>query len=219
MSDAPSTTAALAYDLAIFDLDGTLVDSFAFFARSHNRLAARFGFRPLDGAQIETLRGRPAREIIQATGLPLWKLPQVANAFRRLVSEEGHDLQRFAGVDTALAALEQAGVRLALVSSNNAENGRRLLGETNWARLAHVACGSSLFGKHRHLTRVLREARVPAHRAIYVGDQVEDAQAAARAGIAFAGVSWGYATPAALRATDPARMLADVESISALAWP
>jgi phosphoglycolate phosphatase len=83
--------------------------------------------------------------------------------------------------------------------------------------MAYVACGSSLFGKHRHLTRVLREARVPAHRAIYVGDQLEDAQAAARAGIAFAGVSWGYATAAALQATDPAVLLAEVEDIATLA--
>ena len=35
MADPPPTaTVALAYDLVIFDLDGTLVDSFAFFARS-----------------------------------------------------------------------------------------------------------------------------------------------------------------------------------------
>ncbi|GGD56404.1 HAD hydrolase-like protein [Pseudoxanthomonas indica] len=218
MADTPTpATAALAYDLVIFDLDGTLVDSFAFFARSHNRLATRFGFRSLDNEQIQTLRGKPAREIIQATGLPLWKLPQVVTAFRRLVSAEGHEIERFAGVDAALAQLADAGVRLALVSSNSAENCRRLLGEDNWARLAHVACGSSLFGKHRHLTHVLREARMPASRAIYVGDQLEDAQAAARAGIAFAGVSWGYATPEALQGAGPARMLDDVQAITALA--
>lgn len=218
MADSPPPAiAALAYDLVIFDLDGTLVDSFAFFARSHNRLATRFGFRPLDDAQIQDLRGRPAREIIQATGLPLWKLPQVVTAFRRLVSAEGHEIARFAGVDTALAALTRSGARLGLVSSNSAENCRRLLGEENWARMAHVACGSSLFGKHRHLTHVLREARVPASRAIYVGDQLEDAQAAARAGIAFAGVSWGYATPEALQGAGPVRMLAGVQDIATLA--
>jgi phosphoglycolate phosphatase len=218
MADSPAPrTAALAYDLVIFDLDGTLVDSFAFFARSHNRLAARFGFRTLDSAQIQALRGRPAREIIQATGLPLWKLPQVVTAFRRLVSAEGHEIERFAGVDAALASLAATGARLALVSSNSAENCRRLLGETNWSYMAHVACGSSLFGKHRHLVHVLREARVPAGRAIYVGDQLEDAQAAARAGIAFAGVSWGYATPEALRAAGPVRMLESVDDIAGLA--
>jgi len=218
MADSPPTaTVALAYDLVIFDLDGTLVDSFAFFARSHNRLAAKFGFRPLDDVQIQDLRGRPAREIIQATGLPLWKLPQVVTAFRRLVSAEGQAIPRFAGVDAALAALAHSGARLALVSSNSAENCRRLLGEDNWARMAHVACGSSLFGKHRHLLHVLREARVPASRAIYVGDQLEDAQAACRAGIAFAGVSWGYATPEALQGAGPVRMLAGVQDLATLA--
>jgi len=59
------------YDLIIFDLDGTLADSFAFFVSVHNQLADRHGFRHIAPAEIETLRGRPAREIMHHVGLPL----------------------------------------------------------------------------------------------------------------------------------------------------
>lgn len=52
------------YDLIIFDLDGTLADSFPFFAGVFNRLATRHGFRGIEPAEVATLRGLSARELM-----------------------------------------------------------------------------------------------------------------------------------------------------------
>ena len=41
--------------------------------------------------------------------------------------------------------------------------------------------------------------------AICIGDEDRDAKAAAKAGIAFGAVTWGYSTPEALAAHGPAR--------------
>jgi len=52
------------YSLAIFDLDGTLVDSFPWFLRTINDVADRFGFRRVRDEDVEGLRHASTREIL-----------------------------------------------------------------------------------------------------------------------------------------------------------
>ena len=204
------------YDLAIFDVDGTLADSFAFFVAVQNRLALRHGFRRIDPDEVESLRGHSAREMMRHVGLPRWKLPWVARSFVELVRAEGQGIALFEGVDEALRALHERGVALAVVTSNARDNARRVLGEANWQRLVAAECGASMFGKRRRIARVIKAARVPALRAIYIGDQVSDADAARAADVAFGAVAWGYASRDALLATRPEVLFERVAELAAL---
>lgn len=204
----------MSYDLIIFDLDGTLADSFAFFVSVHNQLADRHGFRRIAPAEIDALRGRSAREVMRHVGLPRWKLPWVARSFVRLM--RAADIPLFAGVGPTLQQLQQSGVALALVSSNAADNCRRILGDDHWRRLAHVECGVSIFGKRRRIARVVRATGIDPARTIYVGDQITDAEAARAAGVAFGAVAWGYATRASLERLQPAHVFDAVENLASL---
>ena len=49
------------YSLAIFDLDGTLADSFPWFLRNVNDVADRFGFRRIEENDVEELRHAGSR--------------------------------------------------------------------------------------------------------------------------------------------------------------
>jgi phosphoglycolate phosphatase len=202
------------YDLVILDLDGTLADSFPFFASVHNQLAQRYGFRSIDAADVEMLRGRSARDVMRHVGLPRWKLPAVARRFVHLM--RAAEVPLFDGIAEALHQLHRRGVALALVSSNAADNCRRILGEENWQRLVHVECGASIFGKRRRIERVLKATRTPRERALYVGDQITDAEAAHAAGVAFCAVAWGYATAASLRAAKPRHLLEETRELAAV---
>lgn len=202
------------YDLIIFDLDGTLADSFAFFVSVHNQLADRHGFRRIAPAEIDALRGRSARDVMRHVRLPRWKLPWVARSFVRLM--RAADIPLFAGVGPMLQQLERSGAALALVSSNAADNCRRILGDAHWQRLVHVECGASILGKRRRIARVLRATGIEPARAIYVGDQITDAEAARAAGVAFGAVAWGYATRASLQRLQPAHLFDAVEELALL---
>ena len=204
-------------DLIIFDLDGTLADSFPFFISVHNRLASRHRFRRIEPSEVEALRGHSARELMRHVGLPRWKLPWVARSFIRLMHEEGGHVALFDGVDEVLRELEASGVALALVSSNSAGNCRRVLGDGNWQRFAHVECGASIFGKRRRIARVLEKTGICAQRALYVGDQLTDAEAARASGVAFGAVGWGYASFASLLAAGPDVAFARVSDLGHLA--
>src|SRR5690349_12628438 len=104
------------YSLAIFDLDGTLSDSFPWFLRNVNGVADTFGFRRINDDEIEPLRHAGAREILAKLNVPLWKLPMIARHMRQLKARHIGDIALFPGVDTMLHALRDGGVRLALVS-------------------------------------------------------------------------------------------------------
>lgn len=205
----------MTYDLIIFDLDGTLADSFPFFVSVHNQLADRHGFRRIQPAEIGPLRTLGAREVMRHVGLPRWKLPLVARSFVQLMREA--DVRLFDGVGDALESLHRRGAALALVTSNASDNCRRILGDAHWRRLAHAECGASIFGKRRRIARVLGKTGTPPRRAIYVGDQTTDAEAARAAGVAFGAVAWGYGTPQSLQHLRPDHLFHHVDELAMLA--
>ena len=191
------------YTLAIFDLDGTLVDSFPWFLRHVNDVADRYSFRRIAPDEMEPLRHAGPREILRRLNVPIWKLPAIARHMRRLKAEHAGDIALFSGVDAMLGALRDDGVKLALVTSDSEANARRQLGEANAALFSEFACGAALFGKAAKFRRVVRRAGVDPARVIAIGDEVRDIEAARAAGIACAAVTWGYAAPEALRAHRP----------------
>jgi len=188
--------------LVIFDLDGTLVDSFPWFLRTINDVADRFGFRRVGDDEVEALRHAGTREILARLEVPLWKLPVIARHMRRLKSEQASGIAVFDGVDAMLRKLVGAGLRLALVSSDSEANARAKLG-TAAALFSDFDCSASIFGKSAKFRRVLRRAAAAPTRTIAIGDEIRDIEAARAAGIACGAVTWGYAAPEALRARRP----------------
>lgn len=201
------------YRLAIFDFDGTLADSFAFFLGVLNRLADDHGFRRIEEHEVETLRGRTARQNFADFGVPAWKLPRVGRDFRRHMARDIAQISLFPGVDRLLRGLAERGIRTAVVTSNSADNVRRVLGPENAALIQHYACGVSIFGKRAKLRGVLRDSGIAAAEAICIGDEIRDMEAARAEGIAFGAASWGYTHPEALRNHGPEEMFSSVDEI------
>lgn len=201
------------YTLAIFDLDGTLVDSFPWFLRTINDVADRFGFRRVREEEIEGLRHASTREILSRLEVPVWKLPAIARHARRLKAEAAAETPMFDGVEAMLRTLAESGVQLALVSSDSEVNARAKLANAA-ALFSQFDCAASLFGKPAKFRRVIRRAGIIPERVISIGDEVRDIEAARAVGIACGAVSWGYAAPAALQALAPDYMFAQMRDIA-----
>lgn len=203
----------MTYRLAIFDLDGTLADSFPWFLRIVNSVADRHAFRRIRPDEIEALRGKGSREIIRQLRVPMWRMPFIAADMRRRKAAELGTIPLFPGVEAMLRELAAKGVVCAVVSSDSEDNVRRALG-ANARSISHFACGASMFGKAKKFRQVVRRAGVAAHQVIAIGDEVRDAEAARAAGVAFGAVSWGYASVDALRQTEPALIFARMAEIA-----
>ena len=202
------------YRLAIFDLDGTLADSFPWFLRVVNSVAREYGFREIASGEVDALRRASSREIIKRLDVPLWKLPAIARRMRVLKRASIDGIPLFPGVDRMLRTLADNGIKLALVSSDSEDNARRQLGEANTALFHHFACGASLFGKAAKFKSVLRRAGVEPAQAIAIGDEIRDIEAARASGIACGAVAWGYADIEALRARRPDELFATIDDIA-----
>ena len=203
----------MTYKLVIFDFDGTLADSFPWFLSVFNTVAERYRFTRVEEHEGATLRGYSARQIVRHLGVPRWKLPLIARHARSLARRDRAQIALFPGVDRMLAQLAEAGITLAVVSSNSESTVRHVLGQENAARITSYACGGSIFGKRAHFRRVLKRSGVRPQDALCIGDEIRDYEAATAAGIPFGAVAWGYTTIEALQAQAPAAMFWHVEDI------
>lgn len=183
----------------MFDSDGTLADTLPFMRVLFNRLADKYHFRKVEDHEADAFRDSNMREMLRATGIPLWKAPRIAADMRKLVAQHIDQFSPFAGVAEMLQALSEAGATLAIVSSNSEENVRSILGAESAARISHFACGVSLFGKAAKLSGVVRASGIPATETIYIGDELRDGEAARKARVAFGAVGWGQCRLETLR--------------------
>src|SRR5262249_12759939 len=185
----------MSYRLAIFDFDGTLADSAGWVTRIINDVARRHGFRELSDAEIEMLRGRSNGEIIRYMRVPTWKLPAIAADMRRRMGADADSIPLFEGIADMLQSVKDAGVAVAIVSSNSEANVRRILGPAAVAAVDTFECGAGLFGKAGKFRKVMKRIGVPPAETICIGDETRDIEAAAAVGAASGAALWGYATP------------------------
>jgi phosphoglycolate phosphatase len=178
--------------LLIFDFDGTLANSFPVFAEALRTATHKFDLRPVNDDDVESLRRLGAREIIRYLGIPLWRVPAIGRFVHEAMSTAADEIRLFGGMEGLLRDLVNAGIGIAVVSSNSEENVRRVLGPELSKLIAAFECGASLFGKSMRFRRVLRRMAVAPREALSIGDEIRDAQASASVGLPFGAVSWGY---------------------------
>jgi len=204
---------SLRYRLAIFDFDGTLADSGPWLLGVMNELAPRFGFKVLNRADHEAVRGFNSAQFMEYINLPAWKMPALLTAVRKLAKRDAHLIPLHAGTAKMLSDLKAMNVGTAIVSSNAADAISAALKDSA-EKIDHYCCGASMFGKASKLRQVLRRTGIPASEAIYIGDEIRDGVAARKAGMAFGAVSWGYNNIEALKAENPDFLFASMDNIA-----
>ena len=200
----------MSFKLVVFDFDGTLADSLAVAVGVFNRLAAELGHRPLDPSDLAALRSMPTRQFLRHHGISLWRLPRLIRRYHAAAAGEADSLKLFAGLPEAIAGLRNAGVRLGVLSSNREDNIRRCLRANGVEEsFAFVVGYPKLFGKGKALRRILKAERFGASDVLYVGDEVRDIEAARKAGVAVAAVTWGFHAEPLLRESRPDFVIAN----------
>ena len=205
--------------LAVFDLDGTLVDSAPDIHAALDRLMAgqgRPGFsRPEvtamigDGVRVLVERAAAARDIAFSEAL-------LARFTADYTARAAEATALFPGIAAALDGLAAAGWALAVCTNKPAAATAALLGALGLAgRFAAVGGGDSFPVRKPdpgHLLGTLRQAGGDPAAAVMIGDHRNDVAAARGAGLPCIFAGWGYGTPAmaggaAATAATPADLL------------
>ena len=194
--------------LVVLDFDGTLADSFPWFAGVLNGVADRYRFRRVEAHEVGALRALGAREVLRHLGIPRWKLPLIARHMHGLAARDAAEIALFPAISAMLTELFAMGVPLAILSSNREDTVRRVLGPGHAGGIAAYTCGASVFGKARRLKALLARAGIRPEAVLCVGDEIRDLEAARSVGCAFGAVAWGFTDPAALAARAPDHLFA-----------
>lgn len=214
--------------VALFDLDGTLLDSAPDMLATANRMLAARGRPPLALAQLRQHVSKGARAMIGAS------FPELDAAAREALVPEFLAVYReelgrhgclFDGVDALLEALEGAGTRWGIVTNKPEHLAREVVAGLGWGQRCAVLVGGDTFPEKKpHPMPLLEAARrlgtEPA-RCVYVGDDERDVVAARGAGMPSIAALWGYR----LDGEDPAAWRADVlaarprELLDPARWP
>jgi pyrophosphatase PpaX len=202
---------------ALFDFDGTLVDTTELIYQSMRHAAGE-----VLGREI------PRKTLMANVGQPLPRQMELIDAERaeallesyRLHNEEHHDslIGEFLGVEKSLTRLRAGGVRVAVVTSKRRPSVKMALesfpglGDVvdRWVTMEDTT-------EHKPDPEPLLKGLellggVPREEAAYVGDSPFDVAAAKAAGITSVAVSWGAFSEDTLRKAGPDHLVKDIDS-------
>lgn len=179
---------------AIFDLDGTLADTFALIVSSWNaavsgpmgrtyepeEVIARFGL-PEHGMIRRELGGRPGVE-------------EAVEIFHRHYDAEHGIVSAFTGVDAMLHAIGAAGIPMGIMTGKGRRSLDITLRKLGWTTLfGSTATGDDVAHQKpapEGVLKVARELGVEPGGCVYVGDSAVDIQAGRSAGMTTIAAAW-----------------------------
>ena len=203
------------YHTAIFDLDGTLLDTLQDLADSANYALALHGLPARTVEEVRRFVGNGVGLLIRRAvpeGTPEELERQVLRDFRAhyLVNMENKTAP-YPGIPELLDALGAAGVPTAVVS-NKFDGAVKGLCQNYFGGRIGAAIGESQGVARKPapdtVFRALAELGMPREGAVYIGDSDVDIETAKNAGLPCISVSWGFRSRAFLT-EHGARTIAD----------
>lgn len=189
------------YDLVVFDLDGTLVDTGPDLTAALNHVLGRMGRQSVTESAVRDMVGLGAAKLLErglaATGGGTSEMVQAGLAdFLAFYAENicVHS-QPYAGVEQALDHLAELGCRAAICTNKPEAMSIALISALGWSgRFVANLGGDSLAVRKpdpMHLNETI--ARAGGGRVAFVGDSIVDVMTARAASVPIVTVSFGFA--------------------------
>jgi phosphoglycolate phosphatase len=191
----------LAVDAAIVDLDGTLVDTLPDFDVAINAMLRELSLPAVDAQTIASMIGRGSehliRSLLEHVGAPTSVYEAAWDSYwRRYLAINGQHARVYRGVREGIAALRDAGLRLACLTNKPGDFARPLLDRTGLAPFFDFVFGGEAFERKKPdplpLRRTCEALGSEPSRTLMIGDSSNDARAARSAGCAVVLVTYGY---------------------------
>jgi len=197
----------LNYDLIVFDLDGTLVDTIPEIADVFNTVLLREGYSTYPEAQYRDFVGwglKKALELVLPEGLPENESEKILD---QIIDEYGKRPARlslvYPGVSELLGSLHKSGTTMIVYTNKTEFLARALVKERLPTGIFETVLGYSGDFPHKpdpgYLNEYLKSKKFSLSSILMVGDTPVDLETARNADISFAGASWGFRSEKILR--------------------
>ena len=211
------------YDIVIFDLDGTLLNTIGDLAASVDYVMRSRNLPEHTDAEYRQMVGGGIRRLVERA------LPEELAANEEYVDECVAQFRRYyvdnidrhtvpyEGMCELLADLERSGVKLA-VASNKFQHGTDRLVSKFFSDIDFVAVegnreGAPLKPDPQIVTGILSRVGIAPERAVMIGDSGIDIRTAQAAGIDSIGVAWGFRFAEELYEAGAQRVVSQVEEL------
>ena len=188
--------------LAIFDLDGTLLNTIKDLGEAVNFALDKNGFHTHSIASYPFFVGNGVRRLIERS------LPEDARKqstvvetmlrdFKQYYNEHNTDrTQPYDGMPELLHQLQEQGVKLAVASNKYQQATEKIIGhffaDIDWVAVVGQQEGVPFKPAPSIIFMILSQAKVAKQDTLYVGDSGIDMEAARRACVDSVGVTWGF---------------------------
>ncbi len=187
------------YDLVIFDLDGTLLDTGEGILEAVRHTVSVLGLEPMSDEEIKAgFIGPPIQNsFMNRYGIEKEKIQDVAKIFRDYYSTESLLLASlYDGMEKLFESLGELSVKTAVATYKREDYALRLLRHFGFGRytdIMHGADDKNVLKKSDIIELCICESGVcDRSRIVMVGDTDGDRVGAERAGIDFIGVTYGF---------------------------
>ena len=194
----------MAIKAVIFDFDGTIADTYQAIVDITNSLASEFGYKSLTPEEVSFLKNLSSREIIKQSEISLFKLPFLLKRVQKELGNQIEELSPISGIRQVIRELKNQGYILGIVTSNIQHNVIAFLQKNqldNYFDFIHS--GTSIFGKHRIINKVIKQYRLSPQEVIYVGDETRDIRSARKSTVGVIAVGWGFNSVQVLQEHNP----------------
>lgn len=185
--------------LAIFDMDGTILDTLEDLTDAVNHILGKCGLPGRSISEVRQFVGNGTRKLMERifpAGTPADEIDAYASEFSLYYRDHGNVKTRpYDGICEMLRELRKAGVMTACVS-NKIDPGVKMLCSELFPGLFDLAIGDrpgqALKPAPDSVLAVLNELGVKKEDAVYIGDSETDMKTAENAGLRMIAVLWGF---------------------------
>ncbi len=187
------------YDTMLFDLDGTLLNTLDDLADSVNIVMRQEGCRQKTKEEIREFIGDGAKMLMKRSlppGTSETEILRCLTKFREVYLENMRNKTRpYEGIPELLKKLKTMRVKVGVVS-NKPDEATKEMCRQYFGDHIDVAIGDNLDRKKKpepdNVLEALKQLGSDKNKTLYVGDSDVDVKTAKNAGLACAGVTWGY---------------------------
>ena len=208
------------YELLVFDLDGTILDTLDDLTDSVNYALKKHGYPTRSKTEIRSFVGDGLLMLVRRAIAPETDeaVIQTVLATQKAYYKDhcADKTKPYEGIAELLRDLKAEGYKLAVVS-NKADYAVQILGEQYFSGIFHMMVGEKENVRKKpapdSVYAVLNELQVEQQAAVYIGDSEVDIETAKNAGLNAVLVTWGFRDEGFLREKGAETLVNDVNEL------
>lgn len=185
------------YKAVLFDMDGTLVNTYRGIFNSYTYAAKQMGLDLPDDALVGAAIGAPLSEVFATKfGLDESSVRIAVEHYRSYYAKHGfREIELYNGIKALLSYLKSNGYKMAVATLKREDFAVAILKDLKLDSFFEVIYGidsNDKMTKSGIINKCLDTLGLRANEALYVGDSFYDAVGAAQSGLNFVGVTYGF---------------------------